>query len=142
MGNLTSPAPLCFLVTICVHERWHWIIALLCGARHASAAPTVCVEVKPKWGGLPTSPCVHPDNSLKLHTSKFQLQQALKLSKVHALRVIPSFEMKSLSTELQCPAHVTRSVVTTALLMAPMLFGAAAEIPLPRSDGTTLLLSC
>lgn len=57
------------------------------------------MEVKPKWGGLPTSPCVHPDNSLKLHSSKFQLQQALKLSKVHALRVTLCFGKKSLSTE-------------------------------------------
>lgn len=46
------------------------------------AAPALCVELKPKWGCLPTSAAIHPDNALKGRVSKFQLQQALKLAQV------------------------------------------------------------
>lgn len=49
-------------------------------AQPRSGAPTLCVELKPKWGCLPTTATIHPDNRLKRQRSKFQLQQALKLA--------------------------------------------------------------
>lgn len=49
-------------------------------------APAVCVELKPKWGALPAAPAVHPDHGMKLHASKFQLQQALKLAQARLPR--------------------------------------------------------
>lgn len=45
-----------------------------------SSGVTVCVELKPKWGSLPTSKAIHPDHAFKYQTSKFCLQQALKLT--------------------------------------------------------------
>jgi Inositol-pentakisphosphate 2-kinase len=41
---------------------------------------TLCVELKPKWGCLPSAATIHPDNRLKRQQSKFQLQQMLKLA--------------------------------------------------------------
>jgi Inositol-pentakisphosphate 2-kinase len=45
-----------------------------------SGLPTLCVELKPKWGCLPSAATIHPDNRLKRQKSKFQLQQNLKLA--------------------------------------------------------------
>ena len=44
--------------------------------------PTICLELKPKCGFLPTSPCIHPGHSIKLRVPRFQLHQQLKLAQV------------------------------------------------------------
>ena len=46
----------------------------------ASGAPTLCIELKPKWGCLPSAATIHPNDRLKRQKSKFQLQQMLKLA--------------------------------------------------------------
>lgn len=46
----------------------------------AAGLSTLCVELKPKWGCLPSAATIHPDNWLKRQKSKFQLQQMLKLA--------------------------------------------------------------
>lgn len=46
----------------------------------AAGVSTLCVELKPKWGCLPSAATIHPDNRLKRQKSKFQLQQMLKLA--------------------------------------------------------------
>jgi Inositol-pentakisphosphate 2-kinase len=46
----------------------------------AAGLSTLCVELKPKWGCLPSAATIHPDNRLKRQKSKFQLQQMLKLA--------------------------------------------------------------
>ena len=47
--------------------------------------PTICLEVKPKWGVLATSPCIHPKHSIKLRVPRFQLHQQLKAAQVPCL---------------------------------------------------------
>ena len=44
--------------------------------------PTICLELKPKCGFLPTSPCIHPGHSIKRRVPRFQLHQQLKLAQV------------------------------------------------------------
>ncbi|CAL5223185.1 g5659 [Coccomyxa viridis] len=44
------------------------------------AMPTICLELKPKCGFLPTSPCIHPGHSIKRRVPRFQLHQQLKLA--------------------------------------------------------------
>ena len=46
------------------------------------AMPTICLELKPKCGFLPTSPCIHPGHSIKRRVPRFQLHQQLKLAQV------------------------------------------------------------
>ncbi len=53
-------------------------------------APAVCIELKSKWGALPAALTVHPDHSIKLHASKFQLQQALKLAQARTFSTVAS----------------------------------------------------
>ncbi|DBB00055.1 TPA: Inositol-pentakisphosphate 2-kinase [Trebouxia sp. C0004] len=42
--------------------------------------PALCVEIKPKWGLLPTSPAIAAKHVIKKQVSRFQLQQHLKLA--------------------------------------------------------------
>lgn len=44
--------------------------------------PALCVEIKPKWGLLPTSPAIAAKHAIKKQVSRFQLQQHLKLAQV------------------------------------------------------------
>ncbi|CAK0784741.1 hypothetical protein CVIRNUC_007945 [Coccomyxa viridis] len=39
---------------------------------------TICVELKPKCGFLPTSACIHPKHAIKREIPRFQLHQHLK----------------------------------------------------------------
>ena len=56
-----------------------------------SMSPTVCVELKPKCGFLPTSPCILPAHSIKRSVPRFQLHQHLKLAQVsHSSHNIPN----------------------------------------------------
>lgn len=50
-------------------------------------APVLCVELKPKWGLLPTSPAIPTKHEVKKHKSRFQLHQMLKLAQVNFLSV-------------------------------------------------------
>eukprot|EP00271_Cylindrocystis_brebissonii_P001353 TRINITY_DN11626_c0_g1_i1.p1 TRINITY_DN11626_c0_g1~~TRINITY_DN11626_c0_g1_i1.p1 ORF type:complete len:710 (+),score=106.98 TRINITY_DN11626_c0_g1_i1:42-2171(+) len=42
---------------------------------------TICVEIKPKCGFLPTSPAIAPANEVKRHVTRFEMHQHLKLAK-------------------------------------------------------------
>ncbi len=44
--------------------------------------PALCVEIKPKWGLLPTSPAIAAQHAIKKQVSRFPLQQHLKLARV------------------------------------------------------------
>ncbi len=44
--------------------------------------PALCVEIKPKWGLLSTSPAIAAQHAVKKQVSRFQLQQHLKLAQV------------------------------------------------------------
>ena len=44
--------------------------------------PVMCIEIKPKSGFLPTTATIHPQHNIKRQRSRFQLQQALKLTEV------------------------------------------------------------
>jgi len=44
--------------------------------------PALCVEIKPKWGLLPTSPAIEAQHAIKKQVSRFPLQQHLKLAQV------------------------------------------------------------
>jgi Inositol-pentakisphosphate 2-kinase len=46
------------------------------------ALGTLCVELKPKCGFLPSSAAIHPDNAIKRRLPRFVLHQALKLARV------------------------------------------------------------
>lgn len=50
-------------------------------------APVLCIEIKPKWGLLPTSPAIPTKHGVKKHKSRFQLHQRLKLAQVCVLSV-------------------------------------------------------
>ena len=50
-----------------------------CAQRHM---PPLCVEIKPKWGLLPSSPAIAAKHEIKKRISRFQLHQKLKLSQV------------------------------------------------------------
>ena len=43
---------------------------------------TICVELKPKCGFLPTSACIHPKHAVKHKIPRFQLHQHLKCAQV------------------------------------------------------------
>ena len=57
--------------------------------------PVLCVEIKPKWGLLPTSPAIPAKHEIKRHKSRLQLHQKLKLAQVcayvHVRRLIGMF---------------------------------------------------
>ncbi|KAL3138530.1 Inositol-pentakisphosphate 2-kinase, variant 3 [Trebouxia sp. C0010 RCD-2024] len=46
----------------------------------SAVEPVLCVEIKPKWGLLPTSPAISAEHEVKRHKSRFQLHQKLKLA--------------------------------------------------------------
>lgn len=53
--------------------------------------PTVCVELKPKCGFLPTAAAIAPEHRrLKTGTSRYVLQQRLKLQQVRARKLCAS----------------------------------------------------
>lgn len=79
-----------------------------------SKMPVVCVEIKPKWGALPTAETIHPDNAIKHQTSRFCLQQALKLAQAKIDRVSQYDPIELFSDE---PNRVVAS--TVALLREP-----------------------
>lgn len=79
-----------------------------------SKTPVVCVEIKPKWGALPTAETIHPDNAIKHQTSRFRLQQALKLAQAKIDRVSQYDPIDMFSEE---PNRVVAS--TVALLREP-----------------------
>lgn len=54
-----------------------------CGALQAGFDHLV-VEIKPKWGCLPTSPAIPPQHAIKKQVSRYQLLQRLKLAQVLA----------------------------------------------------------
>lgn len=74
--------------------------------------PTICVELKPKWGCLPSAATIHPGNWLKRRQSKFQLQQALKMAEVsrrgqnHIGKHLAKHSEKSLFKFLLQDAHL------------------------------------
>ncbi|CAK9236694.1 unnamed protein product [Sphagnum troendelagicum] len=41
--------------------------------------PTITVEIKPKWGCLPTAGTISEENNIKKHVSRFSMHQHLKL---------------------------------------------------------------
>ncbi|KAL3682538.1 hypothetical protein R1sor_000560 [Riccia sorocarpa] len=43
------------------------------------SGPTITVEIKPKWGFLPTSPWIKEENAVKKTVSRFRMHQTLKL---------------------------------------------------------------
>lgn len=45
-------------------------------------AGTLCVEIKPKCGFLPTSALIRPEHAVKRRVPRFQLHQLLKLEQV------------------------------------------------------------
>eukprot|EP00210_Caulerpa_lentillifera_P002937 g2804.t1 len=47
--------------------------------RFALNGPTLCLEIKPKCGFLPTCHTIHPENEIKKKATRFALQQYLKL---------------------------------------------------------------
>jgi inositol-pentakisphosphate 2-kinase len=53
--------------------------------------PTITVEIKPKWGCLPTAGTISEENNIKKHVSRFSMHQHLKLkqSKVCSLSFLP-----------------------------------------------------
>ena len=48
-----------------------------------NSVTTYTIEIKPKCGFLPQTRLIHPDNSIKLHTCRYQLHQHLKLQKAN-----------------------------------------------------------
>lgn len=48
------------------------------------SASTLCVEIKPKCGFLPTSTLIRPEHGIKHRVPRFQLHQRLKLAEVCA----------------------------------------------------------
>ena len=75
--NITSPSPLKGPVHSCETAQ----LAV------KTPAPVLCVEIKPKWGLLPTSPAISIKHEAKKHKSRFQLHQRLKLAQVWVLYI-------------------------------------------------------
>lgn len=46
-----------------------------------------CVEIKPKWGSLPTSPYLRPQDSVKRVVPRFTMMQQYKLQRAHKRHV-------------------------------------------------------
>ena len=75
------------------HTRLQTAVACSEGQSHArqhaktgqKAQPTLCVEIKPKWGLLPSSPAIPAEHEVRRRVSRFQLQQQLKLAQVGLL---------------------------------------------------------
>lgn len=68
--------------------------------------PALCVEIKPKWGLLPTSPAIAAQHAIKKQVSRFQLQQHLKLAQVS---LDPSMSRHSLPLFLSVITCMQRS---------------------------------
>ena len=62
--------------------------------------PALCVEIKPKWGLLPSSPAIAAKHTIKKRVSRFQLHQRLKLSQVGCIAGISAVVACHLNT---CP---------------------------------------
>jgi hypothetical protein len=62
-----------------------------CAGRVEDLPPTITVEIKPKWGCLPTAGTISEENNIKKHVSRFSMHQHLKLkqSKVCSLSFLP-----------------------------------------------------
>ncbi len=56
--------------------------------------PALCVEIKPKWGLLPSSPAIPAQNDIKKRVSRFQLHQQLKLAQVTALLLMAKISVQ------------------------------------------------
>lgn len=81
--TLFPPSHSAFRATPDVERQYYTSSSSAPGTAQGSAVePVLCVEIKPKWGLLPTSPAISAKHEVKRHKSKFQLHQKLKLAQV------------------------------------------------------------
>ena len=69
---------------------------------------TICLELKPKCGFLPTSACIHPKHAIKQEISRFQLHQHLKCAQVSGSHLIYRVQSLHHSIALCKPFHILR----------------------------------
>ncbi|GAQ85921.1 Inositol polyphosphate kinase [Klebsormidium nitens] len=77
------------------------------GGSFQRRGPSVCVEIKPKAGFLPTSECISPANRVKLEKTRYELMQHLKAEqgKVDAISSYDPLDLFSMH-----PSHVIRAI--------------------------------
>ena len=81
---------------------------------HKGMGPTICVELKPKCGFLPTAASIAPEHRrLKTANSRYVLQQRLKLQQVLARRLTANQSIHRMGAEPACACFTFQNLVCT-----------------------------
>ncbi len=94
--------------------------------------PALCVEIKPKWGLLPSSPATAAKHAIKKQVSRFQLQQHLKLAQVSLDPSLPTTVLVSHHVH----AHMCHESVELGAMLCDNV------IPSKGSSGFTWCIGC